>query len=131
MDLLAQKSVPNSLVQKQQEQGEEFSAESATDARLSVGYNRKLGFEDDSGLTSDLLQLELDNEKFTGERISICNGMNGPHCVEPIDVFIKRRRPGKMAAPGDPDYIDESKEAKIDLGFLAQGNGPKRVIPGY
>jgi hypothetical protein len=44
----------------------------------------------------------------TGPAIAICNGMNNGHCTEAAEVVRHRlRRPGKRAAPGDPDYVDE------------------------
>lgn len=46
---------------------------------------KELGFEDDGGITSDLLM--LDEGHFTGKRLTICDGMNGPNCVEPVDYF--------------------------------------------
>lgn len=34
--------------------------------------------------------------------------MNTNHCTEAADVVRHRlRRPGKQAAPGDPDYVDD------------------------
>jgi len=32
--------------------------------------------------------------------------MNGPHCVEPIEIFQKERRLGYTPLPGDPDYVN-------------------------
>lgn len=51
----------------------------------------------------------------TGEAIAICNGMNSNHCTEAADLARHRlRRPGKRAAVGDPDYVDD------DEGVLVQ-----------
>jgi hypothetical protein len=51
-----------------------------------------------------------DEQHFTGQRITICNGMNGPNCVEPIAVFQKQRREGYQALPGDFDYPKAEKK---------------------
>ena len=52
----------------------------------------------------------------TGPAIAICNGANAGHCTEASEVVKhKIRRAGKRAAPGDPDYVEDS---------LAQINQP-------
>ena len=45
----------------------------------------------------------------TGDAIAICNGANTGHCTEASEVVKHRiRRPGKRAAPGDPDYVEDT-----------------------
>jgi hypothetical protein len=73
--------------------------------------------EDPTGMTSELLLIHArepwgsphgDNFSSTGEAIAICNGLNSYHCTEAADVVRHRlRRPGKAAAVGDPDYVDD------------------------
>jgi len=63
----------------------------------------------------------LDQMHFTGTRITICDGRNGPNCVEPIDVFAKQRDPRYQAAPGDPDYPIDFMEQKYEFpAYLSQ-----------
>lgn len=83
---------------------------------MSDHVRSALGFEDDSGITSEI-NLQLDEGHFTGTRITICNGMNGPHCVEPIDVFQKQRDPRYKPAPGDADE-EKAEEPYVYPSFL-------------
>jgi len=76
--------------------------------------NYKFADSDPTGLTSDLLQIHTaepwgsPHGGGTGGVIAICNGLNSHHCTEAADVVRHRlRRPGKRAAPGDPDYVDD------------------------
>lgn len=90
--------------------------ESYSDESLKTHEKSALGIfdEDPTGMTTDLLQIHA-NEPWgsphgegTGNAIAICNGYNANHCTEASEVVRHRlRRPGKRAAPGDPDYVDE------------------------
>jgi hypothetical protein len=58
----------------------------------------------------------------TGESIAICNGMNTGHCTEAAEVVKHRlRRPGKRAAPGDPDYVDDVAAAPMYAQKRSEG----------
>jgi len=64
--------------------------------------------------------------------MTICNGTNGPSCVEPIDVFTKHRRPESRAAVGDSDYVDENApEQKIEFPAFLATKGRGTPIPHY
>jgi hypothetical protein len=65
----------------------------------------------------------------TGDAIPICNGANAGACEEAHEVVKHRmRRPGKMAAPGDPDYVDDIPVAPLDA--VAANNGDLLVKGG-
>lgn len=113
---------------------------SAPSAVLKDGARAQLFEEDPTGLTSELIQLShgmpwgLAHGGGTGEIIAICNGANEGHCTEAADVVKHRlRRPGKMAAPGDPDYVDDSKkeptaQAVLKSAGLEQGKPSKEPL---
>lgn len=76
--------------------------------------------EDPTGMTTDLLMIHQrepwgsPHGEGTGDAIAICNGLNNGHCTEAADVVRHRlRRPGKRAAPGDPDYVDDVAESLV------------------
>lgn len=60
----------------------------------------------------------------TGRAIAICNGANEGHCTEASEVVKHRiRRPGKRAAPGDPDYVDDVPAAPslVEKKIVSEG----------
>jgi hypothetical protein len=67
-------------------------------------------------MTSDFLMIHArepwgsPHGEGTGPAIAICNGMNAGRCTEASEVVKHRlRRPGKRAAVGDPDYVDDTE----------------------
>lgn len=96
------------------------------DEHLAQHEKSALGIQDEdpTGMTSDLLQIHQrepwgvphngSGSNGTGESIAICNGYNANHCTEAADVVRHRlRRPGKRAAPGYPDYVDDIGEGLV------------------
>ena len=67
------------------------------------------------GLTQAISLTKQNRDPSTGEIIPICNGWNTGRCTNAEDVVVKKiRRDGKRAAPGDPDYADQSSaDAKL------------------
>jgi len=111
---LMQISKPASLVQKPMNLNQEpVTTSSGSGAKLNDHIKSELGFEDDGGITADMT-LQIDESVFTGMRLKICDGMNGPHCVEPSDaVFVKGpRREGYQPTPGAADDFSAVKEVK-------------------
>ena len=62
----------------------------------------------------------------TGDAIPICYGGNDGHCTEASEVVKHRlRRPGKMAGPGDPDYVNDGPTLTGDMEVIAGDLLPK------
>ena len=105
-------------------------AEDQASEELGVAQKAAVGMidEDPTGMTTDLLMIHSKEPwgsphgEGTGAAIAICNGLNAGHCTEAAEVVKHRiRRPGKRAAPGDPDYVDD------DQGILTQQIRPKSL----
>jgi len=108
---------------------------------LTNDVKKALGFDDEGGIVAEMLMTgEQIHQKEpwgsphgegTGDSIAICNGLNNGHCTEAADVVRHRlRRPGKRAAPGDPDYVDDDPSLLIQKSkstMFAQAKGKEPV----
>ena len=114
--------------------------EGASDHHFDASQKSAMGMidSDPTGLTSggeDFVQI---NEPWgsphgegTGEAIAICNGMNTNHCTEAADVVRHRlRRPGKMAARGDPDYVEDPVGVAVRPATLVTTKEPVTAESG-
>ena len=125
---------------------EPVTTESGSSAPLSGNIKKALGFEDEGNIVSEMVMTsEQMHQKEpwgsphgegTGSAIAICNGLNNGHCTEAADVVRHRlRRPGKRAAPGDPDYVDDDpalliQKSKSNMFAQAKGQEPVTAESG-